>query len=173
MTKTTCTTQRLRLRHFCLGDLDEAAVLFAHEDMACGAVWQGADRDNVAQWLQAIRESYNLRTYGLWAVVHADTCQMVGCCGIVGRQLDGKPVYELVCRINPLFRRHGYATEALQAVCEHAFGNGLKRLYAVIAVEDVVSAHIAERMGMTQERESVENGRAVRIFSLGTEDGDP
>ncbi len=169
MVKNICTTQRLRLRQLCLGDLDEIEVLFAHEDMACGAVLKDAGRDSVLEWLQAIRGSYNDGPYGLWAVVHADTCQVVGCCGILKRKLKSRPVHEILCRINPLFRRHGYATEALQAVCGHAFRDGMKRLYAVVDTGDDVLAHIAERMGMTLEYETVDNERAVKVFSLGSE----
>lgn len=58
MTKPICGTRRLRGGYLCLDDIDDVAEIFAHEDMACGAVWKDASGDTVMQWLKSIKTSY-------------------------------------------------------------------------------------------------------------------
>ncbi|MCS0498105.1 GNAT family N-acetyltransferase [Protaetiibacter mangrovi] len=60
--------------------------------------------------------------------------------------------------ISPAASGHGYATEAVRALLDAAFGVfGLRRVVARIDAENTASARLAERVGMRLEAHLVEN----------------
>jgi ribosomal-protein-alanine N-acetyltransferase len=60
----------------------------------------------------------------------------------------------------------GFATEAAQAIVEYAEGAlGLRRLICLIMPGNAASVRVAERVGMTFEREHVDEYGLCHIYS--------
>jgi RimJ/RimL family protein N-acetyltransferase len=86
-----------------------------------------------------------------YLMLEADTARLVGVCGL-HRPDWGTPKLEVGywCRTSAL--GNGYVTEAVQAVCEHAFERlGAVRLAIVTDRENLPSRRVAERCGFALE----------------------
>lgn len=59
--------------------------------------------------------------------------------------------------INQAYWKHGYAKEACAAIIQHAFANGIHRIYAEIAPENMNSWKMAERLGFVREAHFIKN----------------
>ena len=69
------------------------------------------------------------------------------------------------------FRKHawgrGFATEAARAVLERCLGDGVcDRIYAIVAIENAPSLRVAEKLGMTAERDREYAGLPHRLFAV-------
>jgi [ribosomal protein S5]-alanine N-acetyltransferase len=83
--------------------------------------------------------------------------------GLIGLNL-GKPKYrnaEVWFKLFPEFWKRGYATEALQSILAFSFEDlKLHRVEAGCAVENIASARVLEKSGMTKE------GRCRRLLPI-------
>jgi RimJ/RimL family protein N-acetyltransferase len=69
------------------------------------------------------------------------------------------------------FRKHawsrGFATEAARAVLERCLEDGVcDRIYAIVAIENGRSLRVAEKLGMTAERDMEYAGLPHRLFAV-------
>jgi RimJ/RimL family protein N-acetyltransferase len=85
----------------------------------------------------------------------------IGYCGlIIGRASFDEP--EVAYEILPLFRGHGYATEAAGAVVEAAFATGRERLWATVGTWNAPSFRVLEKNGFrAHHSDTGENGDFV------------
>lgn len=92
-------------------------------------------------------EVRNGETMGLqyWPVFHAETGELVGCCGLRPRAEDE---YELGFHLRPAYWRQGYAVEAARAAISHAFSAlGAKKLFAGHNPKNTASAGVLGKLG--------------------------
>jgi ribosomal-protein-alanine N-acetyltransferase len=95
-----------------------------------------------------IRNSYQRWGYGLWAVELSQTGSLIGWCGLLRCELDGKPETEISFLIDRQQWGDGYATEAAAAVVQHASGTlRIDRLLAFIMPANIASARVVQRVG--------------------------
>jgi len=77
--------------------------------------------------------------------------QLIGNCGVRMNKADDTEAnigYEL----NPKYWNHGYATEAAHAIVEFGFHHfGVHRIWADLVADNIGSAHVLEKLGMTRE----------------------
>jgi len=146
-------TKRLILREL---TPDDAPALFTINSGAQVMRFMGAPPNSVEverRNIEAhIQNSYRPHGFGLWAVVHKDTGDIIGRCGLLRFEFDGKPQTE----ISYLLSRHhwgmGYATEAGAEVVRIGFDNlAIDRLLALILPANSASARVAERLGFRVE----------------------
>jgi ribosomal-protein-alanine N-acetyltransferase len=106
-------------------------------------------------------------TYNLWPVEEKSTGTLVGHCGILDKEVDGRPEFEVVYVLARTYRGHGFATEAALALKAHAFGKlGLTRVVALIDPQNTASAAVAERAGMQWERDVARpGGRVLGLYA--------
>jgi RimJ/RimL family protein N-acetyltransferase len=144
-------TERLRLRPFCLDDLDRLAEI--HADPLVMRFLGGRTRDR-AETL--IRLEANIRTwhehgFGMFAAFEKATGAMIGRCGLAF--LDNTPEIELGYMLARDFWGHGYATEAARASLQFGFQDrSLARIVAVAHPENQASRHVIEKLGMRFEK---------------------
>jgi ribosomal-protein-alanine N-acetyltransferase len=105
-----------------------------------------------------------------WGVVVRETGRMIGTCGIV-RFNDELTSAELGYALGQEHWGKGYATEAAIAVRDFAFRTfPLERLVAVCIPENLASAHILEKIGMThtgtEERFSAKDDATIRLLAF-------
>jgi len=120
------TTRRLRLR-----------LLRAHDAVQLREVVD-------AGWAEAQAARTGDRTLSPWAVVLRDGGAVVGYCGFFVRPVKG---ITMGYAIAPLYRGHGFATEAAAAVLDWAQAHGVD-VYASIWPPNPASARVLEKIGM-------------------------
>jgi RimJ/RimL family protein N-acetyltransferase len=101
--------------------------------------------------------------YDLWPVEEIETNEVVGYCGLLEKEVDGRDEIE----INYIFKESawgkGYAKEIGKAIIEFAFTEKkLARLIALIKPENEVSEIVAKRIGMEFEKEIIRPGGETR-----------
>jgi [ribosomal protein S5]-alanine N-acetyltransferase len=90
----------------------------------------------------------------LWATVHKETNAFIGRCGLLPWTIDGRDEVEVAYLLDKNYWGQGLAKEAAGAILEYGFGSlGLSRLICLIDPQNVASQKVAERIGMTLERE--------------------
>lgn len=100
---------------------------------------------------QSLKEELAMpETYTLWPVVEKATGQVVGHCGLLEKEQDGRKEIELVYVIASEHQRRGYGFEAASAIQEYAFSHpNLERLVALIEPSNAPSQRLAEKLGFT------------------------
>ena len=125
----------------------------------------GGPRDR--GWLAAVFEETvadpYAEKYDLWPVVERETGDVVGHCGLLEKDVEGKAEVELTYVLAVSAWGKGYATEIGRALKRYAFEErGVERLIALIGPENAVSERVAVKVGMRFERELSRPGGDVR-----------
>ena len=141
-------TERLLLREFVPADAEALFRLYSDPQVMRFMGPPPASVEEECANIERHREWYYRRFgFGLWAVEIRGSGELVGRCGLLRHEVDGRPETELSYL---LARRHwgrGYATEAGRAVVQRAFEElGQARLVALIAPGNGASARVAERL---------------------------
>jgi ribosomal-protein-alanine N-acetyltransferase len=93
---------------------------------------------------------------------------LIGYCGFFAQVVDGIEELEIGYRVDPAYWGRGIATEAARAVRDHGFNQlKLPRLISLIHRDNHPSRRVAEKNGMTLEKETVFRGFPTLVFSLG------
>ncbi|MGH2437944.1 MAG: GNAT family N-acetyltransferase [bacterium] len=160
-------TDRLILRSLEAGDAEPLARIWTDPDvtrhMGGPRIFDEARSNILSDARQPTPPKYDL-----WPVVEKATGHIVGHCGLLDKEVDGRLEIELVYVLAKDVWGKGYATEAAIALREYAFKDlGLLRLIALIEPENTASARVAEKVGFTFERATVRSGGAVRhVYAL-------
>jgi ribosomal-protein-alanine N-acetyltransferase len=161
-------TDRLRLRHFHIADVDAMDRVFGDpEVMRFGRGPQTPEW--VRTWLQTCLANYHQKWgFGLWAVVERETQQTIGYCGLSHfDDIAGQPETEIGYRLAQASWGRGYATEAARAVRDYAFEIlGMSRLISIIDPRNIASAKVAEKTGLRYEKDAIFKEVAVHIYSI-------
>ena len=155
-------TKRLILRRQQAADVAFLTNLWADPEVTR---YIGGPRER--DWLQSEFEATAANSfaeqYDLWPVVEKETGQVIGHCGLLDKDVDGKTEIELNYILSPAVWGKGYATEIGQAIKQLAFGKmGIKRLIALIEPKNRASEQVAVKVGMSLEKEIVRPGGALR-----------
>jgi ribosomal-protein-alanine N-acetyltransferase len=146
-------TERLRLRHFSPDDLDDLALILTDAE-TMQYYERPFTRDEATLWIDQNLQRYPDDGFGLWAVVSKDSGEFLGDCGPVRRLVDGRDEVEIGWQVKRSRWRQGIASEAGAACRDHAFGPlGLGRVISLIRPENIPSRGVAEKIGMTIEKE--------------------
>lgn len=108
---------------------------------------------------------------GWWAVLEKASAHVIGECGLIEKNVDGRDEIELVYVFAARCWGKGYATEAASALRDYAFAQlRLRRIIALIDPENRASVRVAEKIGMGFERETRRpGGKVMRMHALHAE----
>jgi RimJ/RimL family protein N-acetyltransferase len=125
------------------------------------------DRDQTLEWINWNRSNYKKYAIGLWSVELKLSEQFIGQCGLVPQDIEGN----LETEIGYLFiRKHwgqGFATEAAQACRDYGFRTlDCSRLISLIKGENKASIRVAEKVGMTFEKEIYLWSKFIQVYSI-------
>jgi RimJ/RimL family protein N-acetyltransferase len=121
------------------------------------------DRAWLRSELEEVAQDPYAERYDLWPVVEKETGRVVGHCGLLDKEVEGKAEIELIYILAASAWGKGYATEMGQALKRYAFEDmGIDRLIALIEPENGPSERVALKVGMRLEKEVVRPGGAVR-----------
>jgi RimJ/RimL family protein N-acetyltransferase len=88
--------------------------------------------------------------FGLWAVTLKDGGAVIGQVGLTPQDVDGTTEVEVGWQINRRVWRRGYATEAGLVSADYGLREvGLEHLISLIRPENIPSARVAEKLGMS------------------------
>ena len=81
--------------------------------------------------------------------------------------VDGVEEIEIGYRLDPKYWGRGLATEAAEAVRDHAFNDlGLGHVISLIHPNNIASRRVAEKNGMTVEKETIFRGFPTIVFGI-------
>jgi RimJ/RimL family protein N-acetyltransferase len=164
-------TPRLRLRSFTTHDLDPMATLMADVDFMRFSLGVFT-RAKTAEFLNKVMVRDRESLPSQFAVIFRENERLIGYCGFFAQIVDGIEELEIGYRIDPAYWNRGLATEAARAVRDYAFSDlRLPRVMSLIHPDNVASRRVAEKSGMTIEKETVFRGFLTQIFSVRQQTG--
>jgi len=146
-------TKRLTLTELTNEDFDNLSfVLGDKENMKYYP--KPYDSEGVNKWIKWNLGLYAKYGYGLWAVRLKDGT-FIGDCGLTNQMIDGENCPEIGYHLALKYHHQGYGIEAAKAVKEYIFRHYpyFKSLYSYCNVENIDSAKLAKRNGMSLVKE--------------------
>jgi len=164
-------TDRLIIRSVQETDFEPLATLWADPEVTR---YMGGPR-NYEEILKILIEDAQANpqpAFDLWPVIEKKTGEVVGDCGILEKDIDGRHKYEVVYVLAKSAWGKGFATELASSLKDYAFNElGLKRITALIDPDNVKSERVATKIGLRYEKNTVRpNGKEMRLFALDIED---
>jgi ribosomal-protein-alanine N-acetyltransferase len=162
-------TPRLILRSFRKEDLDRLAELFANPDFMRFSLGV-YNRQQTADFLDKITGWECAGLPSLLALELKEERALIGYCGFYHHPPDVTEDVEIGYRLHPDYWNRGLMTEAARAVRDHAFRDlKLPRVISLIHPENTASLRVAEKNGMTVEKEIIFRGFPTKVFALSRE----
>jgi [ribosomal protein S5]-alanine N-acetyltransferase len=141
-------TARLLLREFSLQDADALEAVLG-DPVAMQYYPAPFDRPGVEAWIRQNRERYQRDGHSLWAMLLKSSGELIGDCGCVLQEVEGRNEIEVGYHVRRDLWRRGYATEAAHACIEYAFTRlGAGRVISMIRPENLPSRRVAEKNGL-------------------------
>jgi [ribosomal protein S5]-alanine N-acetyltransferase len=148
----TLDTERLLLRALTMAD---AADLFAYASDPAVARYTSWEPHHTLtrsrRFLESVRRAYQQGRVAPWGIVHRADGRLIGTCGFVSWQPEHRRA-EIGYALARPYWGQGYATEAVRAVITFGFTRArLNRIQAICLPENVASARVLEKAGMSLE----------------------
>ena len=169
-------TRRLTARRLTMNDKETwLEFLQGGDDSLEFLPFSGPTIEHSEQWMERQLNRYKKDGYGLMALIHKETGEMVGQCGILKQEVEGIIETEVGYHIIPRFRGQGYATEAAIAFKDYIFENGLSEtVISLIHVDNIKSQRVAEKNGMKRDfitkRFGYMDGIPLHVYRIRKED---
>lgn len=160
-------TPRLILRHQLLDDLDSLFALYCDPDIIKYIPDAPRSLDETREELEWHMHGHPKHPeLGLWATIHKQTNQFIGRCGLLPWAIDGRNEVEVAYTISQAFWGQGLGTEAAQAILDYGFEKlQLSRLICLIDKENLASIKVAEKIGMSFEKEAQNEMGPFLVYS--------
>lgn len=166
---TNAETERLIIRRLYESDSDIWKKFFVDNP---GLDFLGLDRnmsieDQSKAWIEKQLSRYANNLFGHQALIEKESGQLIGQCGLLTQQIEGKSEIEIGYHILPNYWGIGYATEAAIMFRNFAFENELTdTLISVIDIRNTMSMNVAEKLGMKRDKQLKMDGLDVWIYRI-------
>lgn len=159
-------TDRLELRALTLDDLDDLASMLG--DSEALTHWgPPLNREQSRSWIERNLRRYQDDGFGRCAVILGSTGELVGDCGLIRTVVEGRPEVELGWIVRRSHQGKGIATEAAAAWRDYAFETlRLERIVSMVSQQNLASRRVAEKLGMTVEREAMWGDLPHLMYSM-------
>ena len=163
-------TPRLTLRPFREDDVDRMAELVANPDFMRFSLGVFSKREQTVAFIEKLIGWDRAGMPSQYAVVLQGQKDVVGYCGFFHHPEHGIDDIEIGYRLHPEYWNRGLITEAARAVRDHGFRDlKLPRVISLVHPENVPSCRVAEKNGMSVEKEIIFRGFPTLVFSLSRE----
>src|SRR5438132_7788561 len=159
-------TPRLILRPFAAHDLDRMTQLMANKDFMRFSMGP-MTREQTRSFLDKVIGWDRDGMLSQFAMIVRSNETLVGYCGFFHQEVDSKMEIEIGYRLQRDFWNRGLATEAARAVRDHGVRDlKLEYLISLIHPDNQASRRVAEKNGMTLERETTFRGFATFVLAI-------
>ena len=160
-------TNRLLLRRLVAEDLDDLFALYSDPEIRRyfpeGTLTYEETREELEWFLNGHPRHPEL---GLWATILKETNQFIGRCGLLPWDIDGQAEVEVAYLLDKKVWRQGLGSEAAQAILNYGFEQlHLSRLICLIDRDNQASIKVAEKIGMTFEKEGEDDKGPFLLYS--------
>ncbi len=161
-------TERTRLRPFIKRDLGDVLQLLGNPEVMRFSLSGPYSKKQCEEFIAWCQTRYELKGYGLYAVIDRSSEEVIGYCGFYDQNIDENEEVEIGYRLLLTYWNQGIGTEVAFAVQDYGFRNlGFDRLISIIEAENVGSIRIAEENGMTHEKDSLFKKKVpIQIYSI-------
>lgn len=167
MSLTNLETPRLLLQRPALSDLDELAPIYADPDvMLYIGTGTPRTRQQVEESLRWMIQQWDEHGYGLYIIRQKSDNRIIGRGGLIRQTVDGQPEVELAYLLAKQSWGHGFATEAILAIRDHAVqAGGMQRFIALIHPDNTPSKRVAQKAGLSFEKQVILGDLPAEVFS--------
>ncbi len=162
-------TERLLLRHQVPADLDDLYALYC--DPQVTRYIPDAPRNYEDTRLELEWHMHGHPRHpelGLWATIYKPTGAFIGRCGLLPWTLAGREEVEVAYLLGKPYWGQGLATEAAQGIVSYAFEQlQLTRLVCMVLPDNHASARVAQKIGMSMEKEMEDQMGRFLLYSRG------
>lgn len=145
-------TPRLLLRKFTLQDVDALSAILS-DPVVMEYYPAPLDRKGVEEWIRRNLDRYERDGHGLWAMVLKANGELIGDCGCIVQEVEGRNEVEVGYQVRRDLWGNGYATEAARACMIYAFRQpGVNRVISMIRPPNLRSRRVAEKNGLVCEK---------------------
>lgn len=166
--KTILGTEKLILRHQVIEDLDALWALYCNPRITQYIPDAPRSREEAQEELEWHMHGHPRHPeLGLWATIRKETGKFIGRCGLLPWNIEGQDEVEVAYTIAEEFWGQGLGTEAALAIRDYGFNMlNLSRLICLIDTENTASRRVAEKIGMSFEREAQDDTGPFLIYSI-------
>ncbi len=160
-------TSRLILRQLTLDDVEDLAAIYA--DPVVMRFFDGTYTcEKTKQWLQErVFKFYEQRGWGLWATIYKMDNKLIGRCGLTPQLVDGTEEIEIGYLLAKEYWGMGLATEAACFSRDYGLEKlGANRLISLIDPDNIASQKVANKVGLTYEKDTYMWNKTVRIYAM-------
>jgi len=161
-------TERVKFRKLERSDFD--TWLAFHQEPLSTQFWKGLPEDPVEacqHWFDKAFHRYDNKLGGMNVLIHKQTDEFIGQCGLLLQTVDGVQELEVGYSILPKYWKQGYATEAAQKCKAFARENNLATsLISIIGVDNIPSQKVALNNGMHLNKTTIYNANLSHIFRI-------
>jgi RimJ/RimL family protein N-acetyltransferase len=162
-------TERLILRHFGTGDIQEFAETMADPEVVRHLGGEPNDREDAWRKLLTGAGFWSLMGIGMWAVERRSDRRLIGHLGFFDFQRDMRPSIsgepEMGWIFNPKAQGQGYATEACEAALDwFDRTQPPASIPAIIALENMPSMRLAQRLGFERQPDATYRDESIALF---------
>ncbi|MCQ1528429.1 GNAT family N-acetyltransferase [Lutispora saccharofermentans] len=141
-------TERLYLRHFKTGDIDEYSKIMGQDEVG---QWlprgRGYTKEEVEKSMAGMSKHWEEKGYGIWAVIEKESGKIIGHCGL--NFVKQNDEVEVLYALGKEYWGLGYATEAAGAALDFGFDVvGLDRIVAFAKTDNTASKKVIEKIGL-------------------------
>ena len=146
------------------------AELFANPDFMRFSLGVFCKREQTVAFIEKVTGWDRAGLPSQYAVVPRGEKNVVGYCGFFHHPEHGIDDIEIGYRLHPEYWNRALITEAARAVRDHGFRDlKLSRVVSLIHPENVPSRRVAEKNGMSLEKEIIFRGFPTLVFSQARE----
>ncbi|MDQ0242806.1 RimJ/RimL family protein N-acetyltransferase [Bacillus fengqiuensis] len=159
-------TERLCFREMIHNDTDHLLSLFQDEKVM--AFYPSRkNRQDTLEWIEWTRQNYRSYGIGLWILELREEREFIGQCGLIPKKIDGKVEIEMGYLLAQKHWNKGLATEAASACLRYGLHDlSFNRIVSLINPLNTPSIRVAEKIGMTFEKNVSKWGETLGLYSI-------
>ncbi|WP_395066118.1 GNAT family N-acetyltransferase [Flavobacterium sp.] len=162
-------TERLKFRLLNIDDFDDCIELFKDIKVCrfLGVDKIETPKERCRLWFEITFERYKNDLGGQNILLDKKTNKIIGQCGLLVREIEGKKEIEIAYSILPEYRKKGFATESTEKCKNFAFENKFtESLISIIHTENINSEKVATKNGMRKDKITNFKGMSVNIYRI-------
>ncbi len=160
-------TSRLTLRYITIRDREALIPILGDAEVMQYSIIGVHNRQQIRQFIEQRLLSYLEPGFGLYALVHQQSNELIGYCGFFIQSINQQQEVEIGYRLAKKYWGQGLATEAAQAVLKYGQQKfNFQRFVCLIAPQNIRSIRVAKKLGMELEKKVIYHGLNVEMYSL-------